>query len=99
MELTKQIDEHTAEIGRYEKTLLGDLVVYSLLLKENNGTRQYAISISRGAQRESCLLNGDLLASVAFFEKLVNGDVFPYSLCELVEDFWGTSEICGGEST
>ena len=48
MELTKQIDEHTAEIGRYEKTLLGDLVVYSLLLKENNGTRQYAISISRG---------------------------------------------------
>ena len=99
MELAKQTDDQTIEIGRYEKSLLGEIVAYSLFVKENNGARRYAVSISRGIQRESCFLSDDLFASVAFFEKLVTGDVFPYSLSELVEDFWKASKICAGECT
>ena len=89
MELLKQEDKTMLEIGRCEKEILGEMVVYSLFMKRENHIKTYGIRISRGADNESCYLNGDLFRCVSFLERLINGEVFPYSLHELAEDFLG----------
>ncbi len=86
------------EIGRIEKTLLGESVIYSFFVRDGEGNRQYAISIAGGGERESCFLGVDLFPAIAFFQKIVEGEVFPYSLSELVEDFWQESEKSENES-
>ena len=88
MQMTNQYEGQLVEVGHYEKALPGGIVVYSLLTRAERGKRQYAISVSRGAERESCILGFDLFSAVSFFKKIVEGEVFPYSLSELVEDFW-----------
>lgn len=93
MKPLKKNEESMLEIGRYEKQLLGRLVIYSLFVKEKDGERTYGICISCGEERESCILNGDLFLCVDLLRRIVNGDVFPYSLYELVEDFWAEQKI------
>ena len=85
--------ETVVEVGRYEKQIQGRTVAYSLLKKNDGDGVRYGVCIFDQKERESCYLSGDLFASVAFLEMLVKGDVFPYSLGELVEDFWNMQKI------
>ena len=75
------------EIGHYEKQLLGRSVIYQLFMEEKNGVKTYGVRLSCDKEAESFRLNQDLFSCVSFLKKLVDGNVFPYSLCELVEDF------------
>ncbi len=88
MDFANQNEGKMTEIGRSEKMLLGEMVVYSLLVRNHEGQKQYAAAIAKGAERESCFLGNDLFSAVAFFRKIVEGEVFPYSLSEIVEDYW-----------
>ena len=85
--------ETTVEVGCYEKQIQGRKVTYSLLKKSDDNGARYGVCIFDQKERESCYLSGDLFSSVSFLEMLVRGDVFPYSLHELVEDFWSTQKI------
>ena len=86
------------EIGKIEKTLLGEPITYSFFIREGEGKRQYAVSVAGGGERESCFLGTDLFPAITFFQKIVEGDVFPYTLSELVEDFWQESKKIEEES-
>lgn len=94
MNIMSPKDGMLTEIGCYKKCIAGKMVIYSLFKKETEDGIRYGVCIAHQEERESCYLNSDLFSSVSFFEKLVKGKVFPYSLCELVEDFWKEQKIC-----
>ena len=99
MEIEKREDEKIVEIGRSEISILGEVTSYLFLVKMNGGKRQYGISIVRGSEGAIGWISDSLLSSVAFFESMVKGEVFPYSLEEFLDDFWKNEKNSAGESS
>ena len=93
MKTTNQVEVATIEITRVEKTIADKLVIYSLFMEGRNGERGFGIRVSCDGENESVVLDCDLFPCVAFFQRLIDGEVFPYSLYELTEDFLAEQKI------
>jgi len=75
---------------RCQREILGFSTEYSLWVEFDCSQPHYRIRVERGAESSSCDVGEGLINAVHFFEAVVNGEVFPYSLTEIAEDFFGT---------
>ena len=77
----------TEEIGTCERYVLGEKTTYRLLLDKTDEQIGYRIEIVRGEESAQCFLGEDFLSVAVLFAEIVRGEVFPYSLEEISEDF------------
>lgn len=81
------------ELGNHERFVLGTRVCYRMLCDRDSEREGYRIEISRGEETESCYLGEDFLSIVVLFAELIRGEVLPYSLPEIAEDFLSGEKI------
>ena len=75
------------EIGNCERMILGQRVSYKLYLENKSNKARYAIAIRRGEEYVNNDFGEDFLSVAILFTEIVNGEVLPYSLEEISEDF------------
>ena len=83
----------TEEIGTCERYVLGEKTTYRLLLDKMDEQIGYRIEIARGKDSAQSLLGEDFLSVAVLFAEIVRGEVFPYSLEEIAEDFRKNAKI------
>ena len=91
-------ETQVTEIGTHERTVLGDTICYKLFWDEREGQVGYWISICRGEEQAEGFLGEDFLSVAVLFTEIVRGEVLPYSLAEIVEDYRGGEKFYGEKS-
>lgn len=82
-------------LGAYQRTVLGEMIEYTLYAERSEARVGFRIVICRGKEKAEADFGEDVFRVVDFFSKIVQGNVLPYTLHELVEDFSKNEEICG----
>ena len=83
-ETLTQIEE---KVGIHERFVLGKRTEYSLFMGRDGDRIGYLIGIARDGESEKVFVGEDFLGAAVLFAEIVRGEVFPYSLVEIVEDF------------
>lgn len=83
-ETLHQIEE---EIGSHERFVLGKRTEYKLFRGVCNDRVGYLIGISRDGESEKTFVGEDFLGVAVLFAQIVRGEVLPYTLAEIAEDF------------
>ena len=87
MERTKDAVVTTTVLARCQKEILGSPTEYLLCLDRDDGSCRYSIQVMRQREKCSCAFGDDIINAVKIFEAIVQGEIFPYSLAEIAEDF------------
>ena len=75
------------ELATYSRDILGKTIRYSLLEAFENGEKQYYIAVESIEDFCSCGVGSDLIDAVYLLDAIIKGQIFPYSLPEIVDDF------------
>lgn len=86
-------EKKNVEIGHCERYVLGEPVIYSLFMSRDGERNGYRIGICRGEETAMDFVGEDFLSVVVLFTEIVRGEVFPYSLEEIIRDFRGHEKI------
>ena len=89
----KRSENRIFEVGKHENEILGTRVEYRLFCESGDRCQGYQVEIKRGDEAEICYLGEDFLSVVVLYAELVKGEVLPYSLPEIVEDFLTDKKI------
>ncbi len=87
MERTKEKIVTTTVLARCQKEILGSPTEYLLCLDREDDCCRYHIQVTRQGEKCSCDFGDDIINTVKIFEAIVQGEIFPYSLAEIAEDF------------
>ena len=87
------LNETKEEIGAHERFVLGKRTRYMLFMGRDGDCVGYLIGIKREGESVEAFVGEDFLSAVVLFEKIVHGDVLPYSLPEIAEDFQKGEQI------
>lgn len=85
--------DRAVEIGNCERFVLGEKICYKLFLDPRGELVGYRISICRGEESATCYLGEDFLGVAVLFAEIVRGEVLPYSLEEIAEDYRNGEKI------
>ena len=83
----KSMENQVTEIGNHERSVLGDKICYKLFLDKCGEHAGYRVSIRRGEEQADSYLGEDFLSVAVLFAEIVRGEVLPYSLEEIAEDY------------
>ena len=89
----KRSENRIFEVGKHEIDILGAKVEYRLFCEYKDRFQGYEVEIKRGDEMETCYLGEDFLSVAVLYAELVKGEVLPYSLPEIVEDFLADKKI------
>lgn len=87
------MENQTTEIGSHERVVLGSTICYKLFLDQKTARVGYRIRICREDEQAECFFGEDFLSVAVLFAELVRGEVLPYSLEEIAEDFLSSQKI------
>lgn len=89
----KRTENQTVEIGSHDRYVLGSKISYKLFLDKNADRVGYRVGIFRGEEQAQSFLGEDFLSVAVVFAEIVRGEVLPYSLEEIAEDFRKNEKI------
>lgn len=92
--MTKETSKRNGEqIGGHERFVLGQRTDYTLFLNREGTRVGYRIGIARGEESANEYVGEDFLGVAVLFAEIVRGEVLPYSLAEITEDFRNGEKI------
>ena len=71
----------------YSREVAGTTIWYTLGEEMTNCEKRYCLSVSNKYEACQCDVGCDLIRAVYLLKAVVDGEIFPYSLNEIVEDF------------
>lgn len=89
----KTMENQVTEIGSHERFVLGSKICYKLFLDKQGDCVGYRIRICREEEQAESFFGEDFLSVAVLFAELVRGEVLPYSLEEIAEDFLLSEKI------
>ena len=81
------------EIGGHERFVFGKRIQYKLFRCVYGDRAGYLIGVTWDGEAEKVFVGEDFLGVAVLFAEIVRGDVLPYTLAEIVEDFQKEEKI------